>query len=259
MDRVWPKLGDVLLVLLAVIVGAAAVAVSLGYGLRDAPDSADALAPLPTSSAAVRPSPTATPAGREVRVLFLGGSVVAGASRTVGTPTFGEVAAVQLGWRAEIDGRIRAGFTVDGSAGVKRIATLTPADVDAPRPDVVVIQGGEADVDAPSEELAAAITELAAALRTALGLQTRLVLVGPYSPSVTLSQQLVDVRDTMKFAARKAGLHFFDPLTSGWVAESDPAGLVNPGSRLPTSEGHLKIGRLLAADLETLKVVASTG
>lgn len=252
MDRVWPKLGDVALVLLAVIVGAAAVAVALGYGLRDAPDSAATLTPLT--------SPSATPAaGPEVRALFLGGSVVAGASRTAGTPTFGEVAAVQLGWRAEIDGRTRAGFTVAGRSGVPRITTLTAADLDEPRPDVVIIQGGEADVEATPEALSAAITGLAADLRMALGLKTRLVLVGPYSAKAVPSQELLDVRDTMKAAARTASVHFFDPLTSGWVSEADPPGLVNPGSLLPTSDGHLKIGRLLAADLETLKVVASTG
>lgn len=256
MDRVWPKLGDVLLIVLAVVVGAAAVAVVMGYGLRDAPDSGQVLAPAPTAATA---SASRAASGREPRVLFLGGSVVAGASRTPGTPSLGEVAAVQLGWRAEIDGRARAGFTVDGRGGVPRIVKVLPADVDEPKPDVVVIQGGEADVDATPEDLGAAIAGLAAELRAAFGLTTRIVLVGPYSPTADPSDALVAVRDTMKATARSAQLNFLDPLTAGWVLGTDPAGLVNPGSRLPTSDGHLKIGRLLAADLEKLNLVPSTG
>lgn len=251
MDRVWPKLGDVLLIVLAVVVGAAAVAVVMGYGLRDAPDSGAALTPAPTASASRAAS------GDEPRVLFLGGSVIAGASRAPGTPAIGEVAAVQLGWRAEVDGRTRAGFTVDGR-GAPRISKLLPADIDV-APDVVVIQGGEADVDATAEDLGAAIAGLAAELRAAFGLTTRIVLVGPYSPTADPSAALLAVRDTMKETARAAQVNFLDPLTAGWVLGTDPPGLVNPGSRLPTAEGHLKIGRLLANDLEKLNLVASTG
>lgn len=247
MDRVWPKLGDVLLVLLAVVVGAAAVAVSLGYGLRDAPATADSLAPVPSAS------PDTT---EQVQALFLGGSVVAGVSRTPGTPSFAEVAAVQLGWRAEVDGRQSAGLTVGGP---RRLTELLPADLDEPKPDVVVVQGGESDTAATPAEVRAAVAELAATLRESYGLKTRLVLVGPYSPVAEPSDEIVAVRDAMRTAAKAASLHFFDPLESGWVAASDPAGLVDGGTRLPTSDGHLKIGRLLAASLETLKVVPSAG
>lgn len=250
MDRVWPRLGDVLLVLLAVVVGAAAVAVCLGYGLRDAPATADGLAPAPSASSA---APGTT---EQVQALFVGGSVVAGVGRTPGTPTFAEVAAVQLGWRAEVDGRQSAGFTVGGP---RALTELLPADLDEPKPDVVVVQGGESDVQADPEDVGAAVTELAATLREAYGLSTRLVLVGPYSPSAEPSDELVEVRDAMRTAAKAASLHFFDPIASGWVAASDPAGLVGGGTRLPTADGHLKIGRLLAEDLESLKVVPSTG
>jgi lysophospholipase L1-like esterase len=248
-DRVWPKLGDVLLVLLAVVVGAAAVAVSLGYGLRDAPATADSLAPVPSTSA----SPDTT---EQVQALFLGGSVVAGASRTPGTPSFAEVAAVQLGWRAEVDGRQSAGLTVGGP---RRLTELLPADLDEPKPDVVVVQGGESDTVATPAEVRAAVAELAATLRESYGLTTRLVLVGPYSPVAEPSDEIVAVRDAMRTAAKAASLHFFDPLESAWVSASDPGGLVDGGTRLPTSDGHLKIGRLLAASLETLKVVPSAG
>lgn len=247
MDRVWPKLGDVLLVLLAVVVGAAAVAVCLGYGLRDAPATAEAPAPVPS----VTPDTS-----RQVQALFLGGSVVAGVSRTPGTPTFAEVAAVELGWRAEVDGRQSAGFTVGGP---RALTELLPADLDEPRPDVVVVQGGESDVGAEPAAVGEAVRELAATLREAYGLSTRLVLVGPYSPTPRPSDALVEVRDAMRAAAKASSLHFFDPLESEWVAASDPAGLVGGGTRLPTSAGHLKIGRLLAEDLEALEVVPSTG
>lgn len=244
-----PKLGDALLVLLAIVVGAAAIAVSMGYGLRDAPDSASALPPLASASAVP---------DRPVRALFLGGSVIAGGSRTPGTPAVSEVAAVALGWTSEVDGRLRAGFTVDG-ASAPRLTELTPADIDGAAPDVVVVQGGEADVAATAADLTAAVSSLVGELRQAFGPTTRLVLVGPYSPTAAPAPELVAVRDTIRAAARTERVHFLDPIAAEWVAAGDPEGLVNPGSRLPTSDGHLKIGRLLAADLERLEIVVTAG
>jgi hypothetical protein len=246
-DRLLPRLGDILLVVLAVVVGAAAVAVALGYGLREAPAGA-ALPPLPTA--------TASPADQQVRALFVGGSVLAGASVTPGSPTVAEVAAVQLGWKAEVDGRVGAGFTVDGSATAPRLTRPLAIDIDGARPHVVVIQGGEADVSASAADLAVAVTQLATSLREQFGLRTRLVLVGPYSPTATPSAQLRAVRDTMKTAAKASSLHFFDPIDGGWVSANDPAGLVDTRTGLPTADGHLKLGRVLADYLETLRVTA---
>jgi hypothetical protein len=248
-DRVPPRLGDVLLVLLAVVVGAAALAVSMGYGLRDAPAAAVS---APTASPTASPTPAAV-SGRQVRALFLGGSVLAGASREPGTPAVAEVASVQLGWTYELDGRLRAGFTTDG-ASAPRLSTLLPTDTDGPKPDVVVVQGGEADVDASPGEVRAGVTATVEALRTAFGPTTRLVLVGPYSPTAEPSDALLAVRDAVRDAAAASRVHFLDPLTAQWVAADDPPGLVNGGSLLPTAEGHLKIGRLLAEQLEALRI-----
>ena len=244
-DRVPPRLGDVLLVLLAVVVGAAALAVSMGYGLRDAPAAA-----VSAPTAAATPSAVS---GRQVRALFLGGSVLAGASREPGTPAVAEIASVQLGWTHELDGRLRAGFTTDG-ASAPRLSVLLPTDTDGPKPDVVVVQGGEADVDASPDEVRAGVTAAVEALRTAFGPTTRLVLVGPYSPTAEPSDALLAVRDAVRDAAAAARVHFLDPLTAQWVAADDPPGLVNGGSLLPTAEGHLKIGRVLAGQLEALRI-----
>lgn len=238
-----PRWQDALLAAIALGIGATALVLTESY---DGGSPAGVVA-APGAGASESPA--------QPRVLFVGGSLVAGVSRTPGTPTLAEVAAVELGWTAEVRGRAKAGFTVPGTGGAPPLRTLTPGDVDGDPPDVAVVQGGEADTQAPAAELDAAVTELCAALRTQLGLGTALVLVGPFSPTAVPAPALLAVRDTLKTAARRNRVHFLDPIAGGWVSASDPPGLVSSGSLLPTSQGHLEIGPLLAAGLRELDLL----
>ena len=88
-------------------------------------------------------------------------------------------------------------------------------------PDVVVLQGGEADHVATAEPLRAAAVRLIEHVRASTDPGTRVVLVGPI-PGPNVPESLRRVNDVLAQVAQQQGVTYVDALGQGWRA-GDPA------------------------------------
>jgi hypothetical protein len=156
--------------------------------------------------------PSASPQAPQLNrpVALVGGDALA--------PSTGAAAPVELALQSlSRDGVARfhpgSGFTV-GSPSLPQLALqdLPGADL-----DLVVVQGGEVDVDAVPGNVEAQARRLVADLRAAVSNSTPLTLVGPIPPSGPPSPRLLRVRDELARAAKASRVHFVDPVLLGWV------------------------------------------
>ena len=88
-------------------------------------------------------------------------------------------------------------------------------------PDVVVLQGGEADHTPGAEPLQVAADRLLALVRSTTGARTQVVLVGPI-PGAEVPESLRRVNQVLARAAQQAGVSYVDAVALGWQA-GDPA------------------------------------
>lgn len=131
--------------------------------------------------------------------------------------------AAHLQWDAGIYALPGAGLsrsTLEGGDSIPAVTErLLPSAGGAP--DVVVVQGGEADHASSPVVLRRAAEQLLDRLRTATGEQTQLVLVGPI-PGATVPPSLERVNQVLTAVAQHRGVPYVDPIALGWRA-GDPA------------------------------------
>lgn len=137
--------------------------------------------------------------------------------------TDAQAVADQLRWQAQVYALPGGGIsrsTLDAAASVTGTARrLLPAPGGAP--DVVVIQGGEADHAAPPQSLQTATQHLVDYVQAYTGPETRLVLVGPI-PGARVPNSLRTVNDVLAGVAAERGVPYVDAIALGWRA-GDPA------------------------------------
>ena len=130
-------------------------------------------------------------------------------------------AAAVLGWEATVYALPGIGFsrsTLDPAQNLVRSSQeLLPTDP----PDVVVVQGGEADHPTRRADLTRAVRELVDGIERQTGGASQLVLVGPI-PGAQVPDSLRRVNDTLAAQAADKGVPYVDPVRLGWRA-GDPA------------------------------------
>jgi hypothetical protein len=147
------------------------------------------------------------------RALLLSGSSLSydGATR----------AAAVLGWDATVFSLPGIGFSrsiLDAEQSLLRSSReLLPAEP----PDVLVVQGGEADHTAPRAVLTAAVQELIAEVGRRTGGATQLVLVGPI-PGEQVPDSLRRVNDVLAAQAAERDVPYVDAVRLG-LRTGDPA------------------------------------
>lgn len=105
-----------------------------------------------------------------------------------------------------------AGF----AAGAVPLRISTMQDLRVLPVDLVVVQGGEADVPFPAGNAGQAAERLTGAVRAVVGPRTNIVLVGPVPLPGARNPRFDDVREQLKLAARRAGAIYIDPTYDGW-------------------------------------------
>lgn len=128
-----------------------------------------------------------------------------------------------LGWDAQVytlpgGGISRSTFDPAGSitAQARRLLPATGGD-----PDVVLVQGGEADHAAAPATVQRATEHLLDYVLAHAGDAAEVVLVGPI-PGATVPESLRQVNDVLQGVARSRGIAYVDAISHGWQA-GDPA------------------------------------
>lgn len=123
----------------------------------------------------------------------------------------------RLGWAASsysLPGvgisRSTSGTSTLGDAGRR----LLPSEVS---PDVVVLQGGEADNGGAGQSLGDATASLLAHVQRSTDPGTRIVLVGPI-PGPDVPDSLRRVNEVLARVAQQSGVEYVDALAEGWQA-----------------------------------------
>mgnify|MGYP002336091129 CR=1 FL=1 len=123
----------------------------------------------------------------------------------------------RLGWAASsysLPGvgisRSTSGTSTLGDAGRR----LLPSEVS---PDVVVLQGGEADNGGAGQSLSDATASLLAHVQQSTDPGTRIVLVGPI-PGPDVPDSLRRVNEVLARVAQQSGVEYLDALAEGWQA-----------------------------------------
>lgn len=121
-----------------------------------------------------------------------------------------------LGWQATAYSLPGAGISRGAhdpsatlAAAARRVLPLPEA------PDVVVLQGGEADHMPGAEPLQVATERLLVQVRSATGPQTRVVLVGPI-PGAAVPDSLRRVNAVLAKVAEQQGVAYVDAIDLGW-------------------------------------------
>ena len=131
--------------------------------------------------------------------------------------------AAAMGWEARVFTAPGGGISrssLDPTQSVTAVARrLLPAT--GPQPDVVVLQGGEADHVAPPATLQRAAEHLVDYVRAHAGPEAQLVLVGPI-PGASVPDSIRTVNDVLAGVAAQRDVPFVDAVALGWTA-GDPA------------------------------------
>lgn len=236
-----PRLSDLLLVALALAVAALAV-----VALRPpTPPVTDVVTAAPSPSATRGPAP---------EVVFLGEDSISTAGRGERLSSAG-VAGRQLGWQSVVRAVDGTGFIAGGRSGTDTYAERARRELaGAPFPDLVVVLAGTNDRFAPAEELRAAATEAVQALRTTVGLGTRVLVVAPFGSTVPEEQErLAAVAEVLRQVAAVERVHFVDPIDEGWLADA-PADAVSTDGLHLTAAGDAYLGDRLAEAFERFDV-----
>ena len=228
------------------------------------PSPAPAVAPVAgqSPSAAQEPvtpsSASASPSGppAEIKAVFFGDSIVAGSNTGEGNPIFTDVAARLLGWRSSNYGFPGSGFTTAGTfAGgrdyLARIQQLRGYTV-----DVLVLEGGNNDVNADPVALQNDIVAVVRAAR-ALVPGITVVLMGPWSSTGAANDQLTQINAVMRALAGRAKIGYIDPIDENWITGTYPgsgnaAQYISADGHYPNAAGHAYFGQQVATDLKRL-------
>ena len=228
---------DFALGLLALVaVGLAVAALSsdpAGRSLQVAsPASPAPASPAPSSpsggpaSPAGPPPASGAPAGP--RVVFLGDAFVVGGAGRDQDRTFAAAAARDLGWDARYVGAPQIGYDRGNGRGDPMLAGFVPRVVEQ-RPQLVVVEGGLADVGYSAADVRSGAAQVLTMLRAGLP-GVRLVVVGPGTRPGLSDRDARALRDGVRAAAGDVpGAVFLDPLESAWVA---PEQVTADGSQL---------------------------
>lgn len=186
----------------------------LRRALRPVLAAAVVLVVLAGAGLGLRASADDAPAGLDgVQALLLTGSSLSYVE--------GQAVAADLGWDASVytlpGGGISRSVHDPGGSITRAARTLLPAEGEAP--DVVVLQGGEADHVAAPEVLERATQHLLDYVRVHAGPQAQLVLVGPI-PSGAPPASIVAVNDVLRRVADQRRVLYIDPIAEGWQARS---------------------------------------
>lgn len=230
-----PRLSDLLLVALALAVAALAV-----VALRPP-------TPPVTDVVTAGPSPSAT-RGPAPEVVFLGEDSISTAGRGERLSSAG-LAGRQLGWQSVVRAEDGTGFIAGGRSGTDTYAARVRQELaGAPFPDLVVVLAGTNDRFAPAEELRAAATEAVQALRTTVGLGTRVLVVAPFGSTVPEEQErLAAVAEVLRQVAAVERVHFVDPIAEGWLADAPEGAVSTDGLHLTEAGDGYLAGRLAEA------------
>ena len=113
-------------------------------------------------------------------------------------------------------------------------------------PQMVIVQGGGHDVNAPPEQIAVAAESTFRALRASLGLDAKIIAVGPVPSPNDDGPSLAGVAGALATAANPWNVIFVDPVAEGWL--SSPL-LFSEGGTYPNEAGHAELATRLEASL----------
>jgi hypothetical protein len=163
------------------------------------------------------------PLPRTTSILVLGGDTLATSAAT----TLDGSGAL-YGWDVTVRTSPGSGFAraSDPATGA-HVVRLRKESADLKRYDLVVVQGGEADLPAPAGEVELATLHLIDYVRANVRPGTGVALVGPVPASVEAAPSLASVNETLKRTAARRSVPFVDLASRGWTrGANDPYLLV---------------------------------
>ena len=228
------------------------------------------VSPSPTTDATASPaasaplSPSATPATSTKTIAFLGDGWTLGAGTTCGPGcAFAELAAGQLGMKANVDAVAGTGYSNGGGATIPGPDTFAArlAHFESFKADIMIVAGGQNDASFVQANVQRSANGLLARLHQDLP-QASVVVIGPFSTSGQASSSLLATRDVIAAAARANGVTFIDPIAEQWITgvQSQPASgnaaqYIGSNGADPTVDGYKYLADRLVADLKQLKLV----
>lgn len=236
------------LLLVAVVVLIAGVI----YAQKTTTLSRDEIASSPTVSRAGSTDGARTPTSITFAVLGDSYSEGAGASPGRGwVERFG----TEMCW--SLTRRSAEGGTGYTDTGITAAPDFTPfieriADVVDGQPNVVIVQGGNADIGAAPEQITAEAAKVFGSLRQALGENATIVAIGPAPTPLMDPPSLAPVSAAISAATSESGVEFVDPVAEDWL--SSPQSFSDDRIN-PNDQGYAEFAANLKASLRNRGLV----
>lgn len=233
------------------VVGVVALTVLLvagGLSLRKPPAFTPPAAASEAPAATTAPAPpTSITLPADPQMLVFGDSYTEGNGADGPDSTFARVAAGQLDWPVETDGKGGTGYLNRGPNGEESFAQRIQNLETSSPPNIVLIQGGLNDAP-ESGDLTVAAQEVIGLMRARFP-EAQVILLGPVDPAPPYPN-LARVVEALRTAAANEQVPFID--ASGWIT---PEGVeqYSAGDGLHVNQaGHDYIGTRLAEALGKL-------
>jgi hypothetical protein len=122
-----------------------------------------------------------------------------------------------------------------------------PIDLDATRPQVLLVGAGTDDYAQSSQQIIANANRTFKALRNAVGAEVPIIAIGPIASPITDTTALERVATAVSYSARMFHVDFIDPVKGKWL--DDPAMWTPDGLHL-SDAGSADFTRRMADELE---------
>lgn len=187
------------------------------------------------------------------RVLVVGDSYTEGWGAEPMAKGFGYRLADLLDWQVTLDGAPSTGYLAHGRGrGTFRDRLATTKSTDY---DLIVLQGGTADADQPSDALIPAVESTVAEIGRRFG-SAQVLLMGPVSPYGNTDRDRSRLNAVLARYAREQSVPYLNPLFEKWFTPRDQKLYVDPAKGAPNNRGHERIARLFAEDVARLSAPA---
>jgi lysophospholipase L1-like esterase len=216
-----------------------------------------ALRPRPAPEAGNIVGFTAPPSATStLRVTILrGGSTGCTTTGGCNDANYAQVLSAKEGWITTVLAQGGTGYVSGSDKNPPSDFAARLTDVYKASPDLVIVEGSVSD----QYYSGAAIQQAAVAVFTNLKSHlpnAKVVVVGP-AWAGTAPAKIMAVEDAVKAACAGRVALFIDPIAEGWFSGANAA-LMGSDHESPTDQGHARMAAMIAADIASIPLQAST-
>lgn len=183
--------------------------------------------------------------------VFFGDSWTAGYSAAPSSQGFAYKAGEALGWSNKVEGLSGTGYLNAGSKNQDAYAARMSRLAVRPEVQVLVLQGGLNDESLDRTALRQAAAETLSLAHEKFP-SAKIVLMGPASPSVPASPELVSVNSILTELAASEGLHYISPLQEHWINPDNQWDVIDKETAHPSTAGHAYLGEKVVTALRAI-------